>query len=44
MLSPSDILIRPTGLNERLAAEKPAEAHTLPEPTIMAERFAPEAK
>lgn len=44
MLSPSDILIRPTSLNERLAAEKPAEAPALPEPTIMAERFAPEAK
>jgi hypothetical protein len=44
MLSPSDILIRPTSLNDRLAAEKPAEAPALPEPTIMAERFAPEAK
>jgi hypothetical protein len=46
MLSPSDILIRPTGLNERLAAEAPTEPPPLPEPTptIMAERFAPEAQ
>lgn len=46
MLSPSDILIRPTSLNERLAAEAPAEPPPLPEPTptIMAERFAPEAQ
>jgi hypothetical protein len=45
MLSPSDILIRPTSLNERLAAEAQAEPPPLPEPTppIMAERFAPEA-
>jgi hypothetical protein len=46
MLSPSDILIRPTSLNERLAAEASAEPPPLPEPTptIMAERFAPEAQ
>ena len=46
MLSPSDILIRPTSLNERLAAEAPVEPPPLPEatPTIMAERFAPEAQ
>jgi Bacterial SH3 domain len=46
MLSPSDILIRPTSLNERLAAEAQAEPPPLPEPTptIMAERFAPEAQ
>jgi len=46
MLSPSDILIRPTSLNERLAAETPAELPPLaePTPTIMAERFAPEAQ
>jgi hypothetical protein len=46
MLSPSDILIRPTSLNERLTAEAPVEPPPLPEPTptIMAERFAPEAQ
>jgi Bacterial SH3 domain len=46
MLSPSDILIKPISLNERLAAEAPAEPPPLPEPTptIMAERFAPEAQ
>jgi hypothetical protein len=46
MLSPSDILIRPTSLNERLAAKKPAESPALPEPTptTMAERFAPEVQ
>lgn len=46
MLSPSDILIRPTSLNERLAVEAPAEPPPLPEPTptTMAERFAPEAQ
>jgi Bacterial SH3 domain len=46
MLSPSDILIRPTSLSERPAVEKPAEAPALPEPTptTMAERFAPEAQ
>jgi hypothetical protein len=46
MLNPSDILIRPTSLNERLAAEGPAEPPPLPEPTptTMAERFAPEAQ
>ena len=46
MLSPSDILVRPTSLTERLAAEAPAEPPPLPEPTptTMAERFAPEAQ
>jgi cytoskeletal protein RodZ len=45
MLSPSEI-IRPTDLSERLATRGAAEAPTLPEPTptIMAERFAPEAQ
>jgi len=46
MLSPSEIVVRPAGLAERLAAEVPAEAPALPEPTptTMAERFAPEAQ
>lgn len=46
MLSPSDILIRPTSLNERLAVDASAEPPPLPEPTptTMAERFAPEAQ
>jgi hypothetical protein len=44
MLTPSDIVVRPTNLTERLAAEDSAGA-PLPEPTptTMAERFAPEA-
>src|SRR3990170_4377218 len=33
MLSPSEIVVRPAGLAERLAAEVPAEAPALPEPT-----------
>lgn len=41
MLSPSDIVVRPTNLTERLAAQ-PAIAE--PTPTIMAERFAPEGQ
>jgi Bacterial SH3 domain len=46
MLSPSDIVVRPASLAERLAAEVPAVAPALPEqtPTTMAERFAPEAQ
>ena len=46
MLSPSDIVVRPASLAERLAAEVPAAAPALPEPTptTMAERFAPEAQ
>lgn len=46
MLSPSDIVVRPASLAERLAAESPAEPPALPEPTptTMAERFAPEAQ
>jgi len=46
MLSPSDIVVRPASLAERLAAEVPAEPPALPEPTptTMAERFAPEAQ
>ena len=38
MLSPSDIVVRPTNLTERLAAQ--AATHE-PTPTTMAERFAP---
>lgn len=46
MLNPSDIVVRPESLTERLAAEIPAQAPALPEPTptIMAERFAPEGQ
>ncbi len=46
MLSPSDIIVRPTSLTERLAAEGSAGTPPLPEPTptTMAERFAPEAQ
>ncbi len=46
MLSPSDIVVRPASLAERIAAEVPAEPPALPEPTptTMAERFAPEAQ
>jgi hypothetical protein len=46
MLSPSDIVVRPASLAERLAAEVPAAVPPLPEPTptTMAERFAPEAQ
>ena len=46
MLSPSDIVVRPTSLTERLAAEAPASRHRFhePTPTTMAERFAPEAQ
>lgn len=46
MLSPSDIVVRPVSLADRLAAEVPAGAPALPEPTptTMAERFAPEAQ
>ena len=41
MLSPSDIVVRPTNLTARLAAQ-PATPE--PTPTTMAERFAPEAQ
>ena len=41
MLSPSDIVVRPTNLTERLAAQ-PATHE--PTPTTMAERFAPEGQ
>jgi hypothetical protein len=42
MLSPSDIVVRPAGLSERLAeAKSDAPAHPEPTPTTMAERFAP---
>jgi hypothetical protein len=41
MLSPSDIVVRPTNLTERLAAQP---AIPEPTPTTMAERFAPEAQ
>ncbi len=46
MLSPSDIVIRPASLTDRLAAKAQAEPPPLPEPTptTMAERFAPEAQ
>lgn len=46
MLSPSEIVIRPASLAERLVAEVPAHAPARPEPTptTMAERFAPEAQ
>ena len=45
MLSPSDIVVRPASLAERLAAEAKADQPTLePTPTIMAERFAPEGQ
>jgi len=44
MLTPSDIVVRPTNLTERLAAEDSAGApFPEPTPTTMAERFAPEA-
>ena len=44
MLSPSDIMVRPSSLTERQAA-KGSAGTPLPEPTptTMAERFAPEA-
>lgn len=46
MLSPSDIVVRPLGLSERLATEiqSDAPAHPEPTPTTMAERFAPGGK
>ena len=46
MLSPSEIVVMPARPAERFAAEVPAAAPTLPEPTptTMAERFAPEAQ
>jgi hypothetical protein len=46
MLNPSDIVVRPESLTERLAAEISAQAPAPPEPTptIMAERFAPEGQ
>ena len=46
MLNPSDIVVRPESLTERLAAEISAQAPAPPEPTptIMAERFAPGQK
>jgi hypothetical protein len=46
MLTPSEIVVRPASLAERLAAEAKAEKPVLPEPTpsTMAERFAPEGQ
>ena len=46
MLSPSDIVVRPTSLAERLTTETQADApvHPEPTPTTMAERFAPEGQ
>ncbi len=46
MLTPSDIVVRPTDLTERPAPKDSAGAPTLPEPTptTMAERFAPAAQ
>jgi hypothetical protein len=46
MLNPSDIVVRPESLTERLAAEISAQAPAPPDPTptIMAERFAPEGQ
>jgi hypothetical protein len=46
MLSPSDIVVRPGSLTDRLATEMPPELPQAPEPTpsIMAERFAPEGQ
>src|SRR3990172_5790319 len=46
MLSPSEIVVRPPSLAERLGAEVPAGTPALaePTPTTMAERFAPEAQ
>lgn len=46
MLNPSDIVVRPTNLTERLAAKGSPGTPTLAEPTpsTMAERFAPEAQ
>ena len=43
MLSPSDIIVRPASLTERLAPQPSPEApaHPEPTPTTMAERFAP---
>jgi hypothetical protein len=43
MLSPSDIIVRPASLTDRLAAEAQPEGPAVPEPTpsTMAERFAP---
>src|SRR5262245_25570593 len=41
MLSPSDIVVRPTNLTERLAAQPVTPE---PTPTTMAERFAPEGQ
>src|SRR3977135_1621615 len=45
-LSPSDNIIRPASLTERLAAAVPVEAPAQPEATVssMAERFAPEGQ
>jgi hypothetical protein len=46
MLSPSDIVVRPTNLTDRLAAQGSGGTPGTPEPTptTMAERFAPEAQ
>src|SRR5512134_2782065 len=46
MLSPSDIVVRPTNLTDRLAAQGSGGMPPNPEPTptTMAERFAPEAQ
>ena len=46
MLSPSDIVVRPTNLTDRLAAQGSGgmPANPEPTPTTMAERFAPEAQ
>lgn len=46
MLSPSDIVVRPASLAERLTTDTQADApaHQEPTPTTMAERFAPEGQ
>lgn len=46
MFTPSEIVVRPASLAERLAAEAKVDQPGLPEPTptIMAERFAPEGQ
>jgi hypothetical protein len=45
MLTPSEIVVRPASLAERLAADAKADRppHSEPTPSTMAERFAPEA-
>ena len=46
MLSPSDIVVRPASLAERLTTDAQADVpvHQEPTPTTMAERFAPEGQ